>query len=918
MTMNIEKLIERLTQKIIKPFLLEEEGITIGLIPGSFRPPHRGHFELIKKASEENKHVFVIVSSSTNVDQKKGFSSKSAERIWEKYLKYITNAKYIKSDRPVTVVYEVVNILNNGKYISDKNKKATPISTSIATQIKSFGDKFNINVYVGDEEDKSRYSQFETMPERYSTKNVTSVKINVLGRVEGLKAEYLRVALQKQEFDRISDFLPTELNDSEKEEVIELMKKGRLSEIYWPEISSMKSSEGKNPILDLALEYNKDAYKYFRENIGAEIFLTFNSDIAIKVKRIGQALGGKISLDIINRSSVPDNKPNQVVAAGDENYNDWIQKFYSQNNWIKGMMDVVSESVITEGGNIFKDEGGVALTQRINKADIIPTVEWLERVTKLSLLNNMLGSTGQKDTSSDLDLSVDINSTSKDALILILSDWCVKNKLTPKDNIRKSGTSVHFKTPIRGDTSNGFVQTDFMFFSDIEFSKFALIAKPSKYSGKERQFLLAKIAQNLGYSWSAANGLVGLKNPLDSRNPDAIVKIMLNRNAVVSDFDTVETILSALENDPKRSEKLKGYDIHGYTNILKEGGSVENRILLQCGGSGGHIKHPYEFASTGNELVEVFNKIINHIKKNTPSVKIDGINVSSRFVEGQFVWDRGSAKPLDVNGITANELEERFEEGHGLIEVGKVVLGILNSAKSQVQSELKTLGMLDNPNLMLNIEYVSGKTNVKDYGKKFLAVHNMLEIGFKDEKQKSRVTKMVNYDKSAMDSFLSKVNKAASKFNFEVTGKIEATFKSNPNFSSVLSQQINVTGLPPKTLKSYLDELVIPKYETRVKFKDGSSHPSSGGKVLTTFLDPKDDINTIIEKESMDTAVSGFITQYATMVLGEEILKNLDSKLGDVNKQEGIVVNGLFPDSVKVTGRFILDKNLTSFRKNKG
>ena len=53
------------------------------------------------------------------------------------------------------------------------------------------------------------------------------------------------------------------------------------------------------------------------------------------------------------------------------------------------------------------------------------------------------------------------------------------------------------------------------------------------------------------------------------------------------------------------------------------------------------------------------------------------------------------------------------------------------------------------------------------------------------------------------------------------------------------------------------------------------------------------------------------------MVLGEEILKNLDSKLGDVNEQEGIVVRGLpnISEPVKITGKFIIDKNLSTFRK---
>ena len=63
---------------------------------------------------------------------------------------------------------------------------------------------------------------------------------------------------------------------------------------------------------------------------------------------------------------------------------------------------------IFEGGNVFKDADGHALTQRINQADVKPTLAWLEElVPGLDLLNNTLGSTGIKDTSGDLDIAVD-------------------------------------------------------------------------------------------------------------------------------------------------------------------------------------------------------------------------------------------------------------------------------------------------------------------------------------------------------------------------------------------------------------------------------------------------------------------------------------------------------------------------------
>ena len=55
--------------------------------------------------------------------------------------------------------------------------------------------------------------------------------------------------------------------------------------------------------------------------------------------------------------------------------------------------------ILGEGGNVFKDADGNPRTQRINLADIKPTVAWLEKITGLPLVDNMLGSTGTKPTS---------------------------------------------------------------------------------------------------------------------------------------------------------------------------------------------------------------------------------------------------------------------------------------------------------------------------------------------------------------------------------------------------------------------------------------------------------------------------------------------------------------------------------------
>jgi hypothetical protein len=232
--------------------------------------------------------------------------------------------------------------------------------------------------------------------------------------------------------------------------------------------------------------------------------------------------------------------------------------------------------MIVEGGNVFKDESGTPRTQRINIADIRPTVAWLEKVTGLPLLNNMLGSTGLKATSGDLDLAVDSNRTVKDDLVQHLSDYVRKNGQDPRDWVRKSGTAVHFLTPIGGRADTGFVQTDFMFLSKPEFSKFILRQDPdSAYKGATRNVLLNSLAKSMGYKLNQIAGIADrATNDIITDDPDDIARMLLNPRATREDLGSVEKILAALKNDPRREAKLADFRDH----MAREGTPIDESI----------------------------------------------------------------------------------------------------------------------------------------------------------------------------------------------------------------------------------------------------------------------------------------------------------------------------------------------------
>jgi hypothetical protein len=221
---------------------------------------------------------------------------------------------------------------------------------------------------------------------------------------------------------------------------------------------------------------------------------------------------------------------------------------------------------IFEGGNVFKDANGRAVTQRINQTDVKPTLAWLEELLSgLDLQNNTLGSTGIKDTSGDLDIAVDSQQITKEQLIAQLTSWAASQGLKPEEWVRKSGTAVHFKTPITGRPDSGYVQTDFMFLTNVPWSKFVLGAMPadSKYKGRERNVLMNSMAKSLGYKLNQIAGIADRDtNKIITDDPDQVAKMLLNKTATREDLASVETILRALEQDPARDIKLADFREH--------------------------------------------------------------------------------------------------------------------------------------------------------------------------------------------------------------------------------------------------------------------------------------------------------------------------------------------------------------------
>ena len=335
---------------------------------------------------------------------------------------------------------------------------------------------------------------------------------------------------------------------------------------------------------------------------------------------------------------------------------------------------------LLEGGNVFKDADGQPLTGRINQADVPATVRWVEQVTGIEFpQDRWLGSTGRAATSGDLDMAVDVNEVSKEDMAVRLTAWAQKNRLDPRDYVRKAG-EVHFRTPIAGDPRRGFVQTDFMFFPNLDWGTFFYAGgEDSAYKGAFRNILMSSLAKQQGLKVGANGMFSRTTNKLidGGMDPDYVAQALLGPGHSRRDLRNVETIYANLKNDPDRDAKLK--DFREYLAreglqepVLKEDevnflARLRDRIVNQgmyalvehqqvseataptpVGGRAKGIEHLEDLVfRDGSRGVKTALDIVNHVAQDssTATVKWDGkpaVIFGRKPSTGEFVLTDGS------------------------------------------------------------------------------------------------------------------------------------------------------------------------------------------------------------------------------------------------------------------------------------
>jgi hypothetical protein len=416
--------------------------------------------------------------------------------------------------------------------------------------------------------------------------------------------------------------------------------------------------------------------------------------------------------------------------------------------------------------------------------------------------------------------------------------------------------------------------------------------------------------------------------------------------------------------------------------------TTKKKILLE-GGSGGHMFHPFNLPSvnTGEDLLNFFYKAADFLAKNpeklipsdSSSLKVDGANTAFKLVRGptglEFAFDRGSMFPIDIEGITIDKLVDpdgtknhgRWPAGHGMILMGRIMLGALNRALPKIKPELVSLGLLDtkgNPNTtkFINAEFCWKETNAVKYTEDFVAFHGVNQYYEKDYRgihrpgavrplikdewtgkmvpTKEKATEIV-YDESIMESLKDKVlpyfRDAKGPDNpegFNVYTVIPVYLKESAELVSKIDSKLEEdltlrfrvpdkkgrnldpsSGTVTKSLKDWLsDGNTVNPRATFIKMADGSKKGAMSKEVYAKVLSgmPVEDLVENPESRDVVSAINGALFYYAIENVGATILQGLTSPLGDIitdeMAHEGIVLRNeeLFGvKMVKITGNFI-------------
>ena len=169
--------------KTFKQFVTEAERTGVAILPGGFKPPHKGHFEALRHIVNQNNAAAAVVFIGKK--DRDGITAEQSKAIWDIYGKYV--------GVPVTVAVSQI----------------TPVKDvyEYAEEVK------DRPIFVGaGEEDMARYSYFEKNKETFPNVSLVAIPPQ-FGRISGTDT---RKKIQDNDLESLN-FIPDQVHWTDKE-----------------------------------------------------------------------------------------------------------------------------------------------------------------------------------------------------------------------------------------------------------------------------------------------------------------------------------------------------------------------------------------------------------------------------------------------------------------------------------------------------------------------------------------------------------------------------------------------------------------------------------------------------------------------------------------------------------------------------
>lgn len=176
----------------------------VAIVPGSFKPPHGGHFNIAKHFDDmpEITEVIVFISPKERAghspENRTVVSGDMSLNIWNLYRKYLqkTRAVLTQDPSPITATYDYISKMTSGD-----------------TVIVVSGEK---------DSNDNRFNKAQEYADKTSP-GITVKIMNVPEQMGGISGTDMRELIASNNKDKLFGFLPSEISPEEREEVWEIL-----------------------------------------------------------------------------------------------------------------------------------------------------------------------------------------------------------------------------------------------------------------------------------------------------------------------------------------------------------------------------------------------------------------------------------------------------------------------------------------------------------------------------------------------------------------------------------------------------------------------------------------------------------------------------------------------------------------------